>query len=76
MEYYEVIEDLEYEQLVQAMEDGLEDTWLNLPTRTISKYLNQKILEELDELDQLSKNPSSPGLQKLIDDRIARRSNA
>lgn len=70
MEYEDQVEDLEYEQLKAAMGDGLGDSWINLPTRTVSKYLSVKILEELSEIDKLAKNPNSGGLQAVLNKHI------
>lgn len=39
------IEDLELEDLKRKMNDGVEDTWVNVTTGTISKYLNEKLWE-------------------------------
>ncbi len=66
------IEDLELEDLKRKMNDGVEDTWVNVTTGTISKYLNEKLLEELEELDGLLQNPSNTDIQRIIDTRILR----
>lgn len=72
MEYDDSREDLEYEELKAIMADGESDAWVTVPTRTISKYLSIKILEELSEIDEINKNPSSGELQQILDQRIVR----
>jgi hypothetical protein len=66
-------EDPLFDELLAKMDDGGADAWVNLPVATVSKYACYKLLEALEELDQvMNKADNAVPIQKLLDDRILR----
>jgi len=73
MDFLELPEDIEFEELRRKVEDGIDDEWVTMPIRVIVKYVAYRFLEELEDIDRLGNKKVDPiALQKLIDDRIIR----
>ena len=59
----------ELARLWSAMDDGAIEVWLNLPAQTIRTYVQQRLVEELEEVKRMIEKPDSNPL-RIVDQKI------
>ncbi len=53
IDFLELDEDLEFDEVKRKVEDGINDDWLTVPVRAIAKYSDYRILEELEDIERI-----------------------